>query len=53
MPPTKWLTGRIMEVFPGKDNHVRVAKLKMANTELTKKEVAKLKSFGCNVERQN
>lgn len=50
MPTTKWLMGRILNVFPGKDSHVRVAKIKKANGELTKKEVDKLKLLGFNVD---
>lgn len=46
LPPTKWLMGRILEVFPGKDSHVRVAKVQMANGELTLNEMNKLNSNG-------
>lgn len=46
LPPTKWLMGRILDVFPGKDSHVRVAKIQMANATLTPDEVTKLKSNG-------
>lgn len=33
LPPTKWLMGRILDIFAGKDSHVRVAKIRMANGE--------------------
>lgn len=46
LPPTRWLLGRILEVFPGKDSHVRVAKIQMANGKLTSDEVKKLKTKG-------
>lgn len=46
LPPTKWLLGRILDVFPGKDSHVRVAKVRVANGDLSLDEVKKLKSKG-------
>lgn len=28
LPPGKWLLGRIIELFPGKDGHIRVVNVK-------------------------
>lgn len=35
-PPTKWSLTRIVECFPGPDNHVRVVRLKTAKGEYTR-----------------
>lgn len=34
LPPTKWLMGKIIELYPGDDNLLRVVKLKTQHTEL-------------------
>ena len=34
MPPLTWVLGRIIELFPGKDGKVRVAKLKTVKGEI-------------------
>lgn len=49
LPPTKWLMGRIIDVFPGKDSRVRVAKVRMGNGELSKDETEKLALAGFGV----
>lgn len=36
LPPTKWLYGRIVKVFPGKDGLVRVAEVKCKNSILSR-----------------
>jgi len=36
LPPTKWLLGRIVTVYHGKDGHVRVVKLRTANSTFTR-----------------
>ena len=41
VPPLKWKLARIIELYPGKDNNVRVVKLKTAHGEL-KRPIAKL-----------
>jgi hypothetical protein len=35
-PPTKWLMGRVINVYPGADGSVRVVKLKMCNGEIVR-----------------
>lgn len=40
-PPSRWLMGRITEVFPGKDGQVRVATLRTQNSIMTRP-IAKL-----------
>ena len=35
-PRGDWPLGRIVEVFPGKDNHVRVAKVQVGNKTIVK-----------------
>ena len=35
-PRGKWPLGMIMEVFPGKDNHVRVASVKIGGKQYTR-----------------
>ena len=34
MAPTKWKTGVITQVYPGKDGHVRISTVKTASGEL-------------------
>ena len=41
LPCTKWLLGRIIEVFPGSDNKVRVVKVRTQNGEF-KRTVTKI-----------
>lgn len=41
MPPSKWLLGRIVEVFPGLDGVVRVANVRTKNGVL-KRSITKL-----------
>lgn len=36
IPPTKWLYGRIVKVFPGKDGLVRVAEVRCKDTVLSR-----------------
>ena len=36
MPRNKWLLGRVMEIYPGKDKLVRSAKVKVVTGELTR-----------------
>lgn len=36
MPPTKWAMGRVTNIHPGKDGHVRVVTLRTKNGELTR-----------------
>lgn len=36
LPPTKWLYGRIMKVYPGKDGLIRVAEVKCKNSILSR-----------------
>lgn len=36
LPPVKWLLGRILKTFPGKDNLVRSAEVKCKNTVITR-----------------
>lgn len=46
LPPTKWLLGRILDVFPGQDSRVRVAKVRVASSKLSMKEVKALNEKG-------
>ncbi len=36
MPPLKWKLGRVVDVHPGSDGHVRVAKVKTSDGEITR-----------------
>lgn len=36
IPPATWITGRIIETFPGKDGLVRVVKLRTSHGEMTR-----------------
>lgn len=46
-PPLKWKLGRIIELYPGEDNNVRVVKLKTVNGEL-KRPITKLSPLPFN-----
>jgi len=41
-PRGQWPMGRIVEVYPGVDGHVRVAKVKLANGKIVVRPIAKL-----------
>lgn len=41
LPPAKWLLGRVIEVFPGQDDIVRVANIRTKNG-ISKRSIAKL-----------
>ena len=41
-PRGQWPLARVMEVYPGKDNHVRVVKLRLATGKSLVRPIAKL-----------
>ncbi|KAB0794623.1 hypothetical protein PPYR_11462 [Photinus pyralis] len=47
LPPLEWCLARILEVMPGRDNKVRVVKLKTVNGEFTRP-FGNTHLFGCS-----
>ena len=47
LPRGKWPLGRILEVYPGSDNHIRVAKVQVCGNEYVRS-IHKLIPLECN-----